>query len=289
MVYVAFSGGKDSTVLLDIVWQEYPDVPAVFANTGNELNSVIEFVKTYGEKIIWVDPKITFDEIVNKYGYPVVSKDVSKKVHEAKTTKSTKLLDIRLNGYASGVGKIPEKWKKLIDAPFGTTSKCCGILKGAPSSVYGRATGRKCFVGVMADESQLRRQSFILYGCNAFGKKDPDSRPLIFWTEQDVLNYIEINNIKIAEAYGGIIRNRNNELACSGQERTGCKLCLFGIHLEKGENRIQRLARTEPETYRHAIEDLGYDKVMEYIGVEWRPYMKDIQMDMIDSNYEEPA
>ena len=33
-VYVSFSGGKDSTVLLDIVRRLYPDVEAVFINTG---------------------------------------------------------------------------------------------------------------------------------------------------------------------------------------------------------------------------------------------------------------
>ena len=35
-VYVSFSGGKDSTVLLDLVRKIYPDVPAVFADTGLE-------------------------------------------------------------------------------------------------------------------------------------------------------------------------------------------------------------------------------------------------------------
>lgn len=39
-VYVAFSGGKDSTVLLDIVRRIYPDVPAVFADTGLEFPEV---------------------------------------------------------------------------------------------------------------------------------------------------------------------------------------------------------------------------------------------------------
>lgn len=35
-VYVSFSGGKDSTVLLHIVREMYPDVPAVFVDTGLE-------------------------------------------------------------------------------------------------------------------------------------------------------------------------------------------------------------------------------------------------------------
>ncbi len=34
MVYVAFSGGKDSNVLLHMVMSMFPDVPGVFNNTG---------------------------------------------------------------------------------------------------------------------------------------------------------------------------------------------------------------------------------------------------------------
>lgn len=33
-IYFSFSGGKDSTVLLDIIRQDYPDIQGVFVNTG---------------------------------------------------------------------------------------------------------------------------------------------------------------------------------------------------------------------------------------------------------------
>ena len=35
-VFVSFSGGVDSTVLLDIARRVYPDIPAVFVDTGLE-------------------------------------------------------------------------------------------------------------------------------------------------------------------------------------------------------------------------------------------------------------
>ena len=45
-VYVSFSGGKDSTVLLDIVRKMYPDVEAVFSDTGLEFPEIRAFVKS---------------------------------------------------------------------------------------------------------------------------------------------------------------------------------------------------------------------------------------------------
>ena len=44
-VYVAFSGGKDSTVLLDLCRMFDPNIKAVFCNTGNEFPDIVRFVR----------------------------------------------------------------------------------------------------------------------------------------------------------------------------------------------------------------------------------------------------
>lgn len=78
-VYVAFSGGKDSTVLLDIVRRIYPDVPAVFSDTGLEFPEVREFVKSC-ENVTIVRPEMNFRKVIEVYGYPVISKRVANTV-----------------------------------------------------------------------------------------------------------------------------------------------------------------------------------------------------------------
>ena len=75
-VYVAFSGGKDSTVLLDLVRQEFPDVPAVFVNTGLEYPEIVEFARSF-DNLVELKPKMNFTEVIDKYGFPVVSKEQS--------------------------------------------------------------------------------------------------------------------------------------------------------------------------------------------------------------------
>ena len=82
-VYVSFSGGKDSTVLLDLVRQDYPEVKAVFLDTGLEYPEIRDFVKTF-DNVDWIKPKMNFREIIDKYGYPMIGKEVSECIYEAK-------------------------------------------------------------------------------------------------------------------------------------------------------------------------------------------------------------
>lgn len=67
-VYVSFSGGKDSTVLLDIARQLYPNIKAVFVDTGLEYPEIRLFVKTVSN-VDWIRPKLTFRQAIEKNRY----------------------------------------------------------------------------------------------------------------------------------------------------------------------------------------------------------------------------
>lgn len=71
-VYVSFSGGVDSTVLLHLVRSVFPDVKAVFCNTGLEYPQIVRFVHRT-ENVEIIRPKLTFKQVIEKYGYPAVS------------------------------------------------------------------------------------------------------------------------------------------------------------------------------------------------------------------------
>ena len=77
-VYISFSGGKDSTVLLKLAREEYPDIEAVFVDTGLEYPEIRQFVKSF-DHITWVKPDMNFKEVIQKYGYPFISKEAEQK------------------------------------------------------------------------------------------------------------------------------------------------------------------------------------------------------------------
>lgn len=268
-VYVSFSGGKDSTVLLHLVRDLYPDVEAVFCDTGLEFPEIREFVKTF-TNVRWLRPRMNFKEVIQHYGYPMISKETSQYVYEARTTKSEKLLNIRLNGKKNGSGKIKEKWKFLINAPFQCSHMCCYIMKKNPSKKYEKETGNKPFIGTLACESKLRKEAWLKHGCNAFELSRPISAPLSFWTEQDVMRYIIENNLKIASVYGEI-KKQNGVYTTTGEPRTGCMFCGFAYHKEN-PNRFERIKISHPKIYEFIMKPvnlggLGMKEVLDYINM----------------------
>lgn len=256
-VYISFSGGKDSTVLLDIVRSLYPNIPAVYIDTGLEYPSVKKFIKTK-ENVITLRPKIGFKEVITKYGYPVISKEQSQYISEYRNAKSEKLKSIRLNGKnGTNLGKISNKWKYLINADFKISEKCCKVMKKEPVKKYEHETGRVPIIGTLANESIQRKRDYYKNGCNSFDLKRPKSTPLGFWTEQDILNYILINKLDIAPVYGEIINDDGN-LKTTLCERTGCLFCAYGCET-KNDPRFKLLKQIEPQLFNYCMNGGEYN------------------------------
>ncbi len=272
-VYISFSGGKDSTVLLHLAREIYKDIEAVFVDTGLEYNQIRDFVKTF-ENVTWLKPKMRFDEVIAKYGYPIISKEQSQYISQYRLAKSEKTKATRLNGNKWGRGKISETHKYLIDAPFLISDACCNIMKKSPIKIYEKENNKKAIIGTMAEESEQRKSNWIKDGCNSFNGKRAISKPLSFWTEQDVLNYLLIKKIKYCEVYGDIIQDNDGKLKTTGQQRTGCVFCGFGAHLEKSPNRYEKLKEIDYKKWDYCMRDvedngLGFGKVLDYINVKW--------------------
>ena len=270
-VYVAFSGGKDSTVLLDLVRKYYPHIPAVFVNTGLEYPEIQAFVRQF-DNVEIIRPKMRFDEVIKKYGYPMISKEVSGCVVPARNAlekgNNHNYRLRRLRGEIKSADGKPstfnhQKYEPLLYTDFLVGNTCCDVMKKRPSHEYEKRTGRKAFTAVMAIESKLRTQKWLQNGCNGFHLKRPTSNPMSFWTERDVLQYIKDNSLPIAQVYGEIIREDkqggNEKLATTGCLRTGCIFCGFGAHLEKGVSRFERLKKTHPRQYEYCIGGGEYD------------------------------
>lgn len=275
-VYVSFSGGKDSTVLLHLVRQLYPDVPAVFVDTGLEYPEIKEFVKTI-DNVLCLRPSMPFHKVVETYGYPIISKEYADYIQRYRMHKDDpKVVNKIMNGiYYDGTPtrwKLPKKWHDVAkNAPFKISAECCSVMKKSPIKRYERESHRKPLIGVMADEAQRRKQNYLKTGCNAFNAKRPLSIPLGFWKEKDILQYLREFNIPYARVYGDIIDTLEGGLATTGVSRTGCMFCMFGVHLEKGENRFQLMAKTHPKQYDYCINKFGLGEVLDYIGVEYKP------------------
>lgn len=287
-IYVSYSGGKDSTVLLDIARRIYPDIQAVFVNTGLEYPEIRGFALSH-ENVLEIRPRwgkagkeygksptdlISFLDTLTIYGYPIISKAVSNAIVEARRTGRGCSRWKRLHGeYKRLDGGHSQydysKYLPLFYLPFRISDECCKVTKKGPAHIYQHATGKRPIIATMAEESIIRKQAWITQGgCNAFKAKEPTSKPMSFWGNQDVLRYILKYGLDMCSVYGDIATvgtdgllypvvdgfyTPETPLACTGCERTGCIFCAFGAHLEKGDGRFRRLAKTHPRQYEFCI------------------------------------
>lgn len=252
-VYISYSGGKDSTVLSHIAKSMYPNILHLFANTTNEYPETIQHIKWEKEKngtnIITVLPidchgeLWTFKKVVERYGYPMFSKRVSSAIRTYQHALSERTKQNSQN-YINRNFKKYDKYKEL---PI--SDKCCDKLKKEPLRRKAKELGLECTIlGILASESYQREKDWLEYGCNVFHERnDNQSRPLSFWTDEDILKYISKYNVTIPKLYE------------MGYSRNGCMYCGFGVHLEPSHcNRYQKLKQTHPIQYTYFINNFGH-------------------------------
>ena len=259
-IFASFSGGKDSTVMLDLCRRFVnKTIPAVFCNTGNEYLEVVRFVKST-DNVTVIRPEIHIRQIIEKYGFPLISKEQSQYIRQAKHTNSEKLRNIRLYGSINGIGKIAERWKYLINSPFDVSEKCCDFLKKKPFEKFRKETGLFPVIGTMASESRLRFQKWLKYGCNSFETNMIASYPLSIWTENDIWAYIRKYNLPYSPIYD------------MGIKRTGCMFCGFGCHI-KGDRRFYFLKENKPKIYNHFMQmqnnGISYKEALQFCGIDF--------------------
>ena len=298
-VYVSFSGGKDSTVLLDLVRRVYPECPAVFCDTGLEYPEIRDFVKTI-DNVKWIYPikwnrntrqydRVSFRWILDNCGYPLPTKEIAETVRRAKHNPNDTAAWSKLNGTLidKNTGKKSRfncaKWKYLLNAPFNVSGECCKFMKKKPFHKYEMETGRKPIIGTLSSESVIRKSNWLQRGCNSFNEKSPRSNPLSAWYDTDILRYIKEFGLKYASVYGDIVKKANGEYITTRESRTGCMFCMFGVHLEPEPNRFQRMAQSHPDCYNYCINKLGLSVPLNYIGVPYRPYAQISLFDNMDA------
>lgn len=196
---VAFSGGKDSEVVLYLTLQLNPDVPVVFNNTGVEYPETVKFVAMlagqWSLNLIVTHPEKSFWDCIEQYGFADGSK-----------------------ARASG-SKAP----------------CCYWLKEKPMLMAIRQNGwLGYFSGETASESWRRMIWARSRGTCFHLKKEKvcKIKPLLWWTEDEVWNFIRDNNLPINEAYS------------KGAKRVGCMPCTAFKHWEV------QMQKVNPKLYR---------------------------------------
>lgn len=240
-VYLSFSGGKDSTVLMYLCEMIKPNIQCVFVNTGCEHPSVVQFVrkmKDAGHNITSIRPKMSPREVWAKYGFPLVSKNVADMVASVRRNPTCAKSIRHMGDWRDNKYVIPLRWRYLIEEPYDTSNACCIKLKKSPSREFEKETGLKPILGTMASESLMRAYDYISRGggCNLFSRDHTSSMPLAIWLDDDIWGFIKDRNIEIADVY------------YKGATRTGCVACGFGANI-KNDPRFRMLYESHPKYY----------------------------------------
>lgn len=272
-VIISFSGGKDSTVLLDLINAVHKEIkskiflqpayayeitfPETFAFIKNTISNY-QKENAYILDLMVAKPKLPWNEILKTKGYPIFSKEISARLNRVKNSKSKTGLTRWIFGIDTAKFKLSKSRLFLLDNSMANFTNGIDQNTLLELSDYFKNTlffndylySEKCcdyvkgglkhnklpaFVGTMASESQLRRKSWIRNGCNILSGEKILSRPLSLFQSSDIWKYIYKNRIAINSKYGfdQDAPDLKKSISKLKYQRLGCISCPYGAHLEK--------------------------------------------------------
>ena len=168
-VAVAFSGGKDSEVVLYLCLQVNPNVPVVFNNTGVEYPETVRFVAKLADEwnlnLVVTHPEKSFWDCIERYGFP----------------QQTKW----------------GRWSK------GNKVACCYWLKEKPMrQIIRQNSYLGYFTGETAVESRMRMFAALRGTCLHLKREGICKiKPILWWTQEEVWEFIHKEGLPVNEAY----------------------------------------------------------------------------------------
>ena len=298
-------GGLDSIVLAHLIESMGYDVPRVSASSLED-KSIQAVHKEMG--CICVKPIKSKVNILQEEGFPVLSKRIANKIDTLAnpTDKNKTVRHAIITGECGAQGhyatdskmRLPLSYLKLFGGldeegaalgygkpNFKVSHKCCYYLKEKPCDDWAKEHNSVPFLGLMASEGGQRADALEEHGCNYFGKTTARSCPFSFFYHSDVIHLAVDLGVHIPEIYGDVVISKEKnefddyEYSTTGEQRTGCSMCGFGIQLESRPHRFDRLYDRSPEEWDFWMtrcckhEDgtpYGWGEVLDYLGIGWR-------------------
>lgn len=282
-------GGLDSITLLLFLRSIGINVPAISVSVLED-KSIQEIHKQLG--VIPLKPLKSKVEVIREFGYPILSKEIAAKIAllQNPTEKNRTVRHAIITGETGAFGgfrksskmKLAQKWLELFGgpenenecvnyktAPFKVSDKCCYYLKERPCYLYSKENRSYPFLGLMASEGGRRQKALMMNGCNYWGKTTVRSAPFATFSRQDLLHLALDLQVPVPEIYGTIEQKEDGTLYTTKEQRTGCSMCGFGIHLDKRPHRFDLLRERDPQEWRFWMYDMKWGQVLDYIGIQW--------------------